>query len=739
MFRNLIDRLLKREGSNRRRKLSRSERRAAFLSALQSRTSAEVATWTNAFRNIVNLETRRRGASFQSYLMPALQLEALEERVLLATDITFLGNAAFQGDGAGDMAATTIDGVSVAFTTQATIGGTLATQQFGLGLSGGAEAEEFDANPTTLGDAGESWTFDADTHLFFEGVEFGSLSSNEFFDVQSDRWINLHNISPSNASVSYAPATGTFTFTDDPDDTFTIDDMTGGIPLDVPPGTDVSITFRSAASVNDHATLDVLTLSAPFVVTNNNDSGAGSFRNALIASQAAGNNGIVFAPGLAGQTIMVASDLPVFAASQGDLAIIGLKDVSGAPNVTIQAASATVDGLDWTSAGASSQALSISDLIIRDFDGDVGQSALGFLGTRLNVDNVHFLSNGGTDGNNFGGAILMGDSNAALTATISNSIFGGNKADGGGQGGAVHSLNSGNGVTLNISNSLFYENTATGAGGVGGAIVADGTPVTIVNSTIVDNNATTDGGLRATGGATYTLQNTIVTNNTGGDVTAGFTQTTSLVGASVDFVDAANDNYRLAATATNAIDQGTDALATAAGLTTDLDGNTRFVGTVDIGAFEFMPAPAATLIVDAGGGGDHTTIQAAVNAAGAGDTIQINSGTYNESVDVSAGPGSLSFIGNDTGTGLPLIDGNAAPAFFTTAETADYTFDSLRLQNAASGTDNHSIRLLELTGTVQVLGSTFVSSEDDGVFVRASGTVQTTAFISGNTFLDVNN
>ena len=143
----------------------------------------------------------------------------------------------------------------------------------------------------------------------------------------------------------------------------------------------------------------------------------------------------------------------------------------------------------------------------------------------------------------------------------------------------------------------------------------------------------------------------------------------------------------------------------------------------------------ATIVVPT----DHATIQAAVNASGAGDTIQINSGTYNESVDVSAGPGSLSFIGNDTGTGLPLIDGNAAPAFFTTAETADYTFDSLRLQNAASGTDNHSIRLLELTGTVQVLGSTFVSSEDDGVFVRASGTVQTTAFISGNTFLDVNN
>jgi hypothetical protein len=84
MFRTLIDRLLNKDRT--RRKLSRSERRAAFLNALQARTSAEVATWTNVFKSIVKHETRRRGTSFQSYLMPALQLEALEQRVLLAFD-----------------------------------------------------------------------------------------------------------------------------------------------------------------------------------------------------------------------------------------------------------------------------------------------------------------------------------------------------------------------------------------------------------------------------------------------------------------------------------------------------------------------------------------------------------------------------------------------------------------------------------------------------------------------------
>lgn len=91
MFRNLIARLFKRDRVT-SRQLSRSQRREAFLHALQSRTSAEVATWSNVFKNIVQHETRRRSASFQSYLMPALQMEALEQRVLLAFDAGSIGN-----------------------------------------------------------------------------------------------------------------------------------------------------------------------------------------------------------------------------------------------------------------------------------------------------------------------------------------------------------------------------------------------------------------------------------------------------------------------------------------------------------------------------------------------------------------------------------------------------------------------------------------------------------------------
>ncbi|MBM3307962.1 MAG: right-handed parallel beta-helix repeat-containing protein [Candidatus Eisenbacteria bacterium] len=40
------------------------------------------------------------------------------------------------------------------------------------------------------------------------------------------------------------------------------------------------------------------------------------------------------------------------------------------------------------------------------------------------------------------------------------------------------------------------------------------------------------------------------------------------------------------------------------------------------------PAPSATLVVDWSGGGDHTTIQEAIDAAAPGDTVEVVSGTY---------------------------------------------------------------------------------------------------------------
>ena len=61
-----------------------------------------------------------------------------------------------------------------------------------------------------------------------------------------------------------------------------------------------------------------------------------------------------------------------------------------------------------------------------------------------------------------------------------------------------------------------------------------------------------------------------------------------------------------------------------------------------------------TIIVDCNGGGQYTTIKAAVNAASNGDTIRVWAGTYNENVIVKK---SLDFIGN--GSSETVIDAGA--------------------------------------------------------------------------------
>ena len=54
---------------------------------------------------------------------------------------------------------------------------------------------------------------------------------------------------------------------------------------------------------------------------------------------------------------------------------------------------------------------------------------------------------------------------------------------------------------------------------------------------------------------------------------------------------------------------------------------------------------AANHTVDAGGSGDFTTIQAAVDAASSGDTIEVTAGTYAENVSISAKTLSISGSG----------------------------------------------------------------------------------------------
>jgi len=98
----------------------------------------------------------------------------------------------------------------------------------------------------------------------------------------------------------------------------------------------------------------------------------------------------------------------------------------------------------------------------------------------------------------------------------------------------------------------------------------------------------------------------------------------------------------------------------------------------------FMPLPprADTWIVDPGGSGDFTTIQAALAAASDGDQILVQPGTYIENVD---------FLGKDlvlrstTGPASTIIDGSAGPpgaascVRFTAGESAAAVLEGFTL------------------------------------------------------------
>jgi hypothetical protein len=195
-------------------------------------------------------------------------------------------------------------------------------------------------------------------------------------------------------------------------------------------------------------------------VTNLNDSGAGSLRQAILDA----SPGEAISIAVSG-TITLASELAIDKA----LAIRGL----GAGALTISGGGASrVFNVDTA---GSNQQIRISDLTI---------------------------ANGSTGG--LGGGVLLGDENLTLDHVVIRNNTG---ANGGG-------ISANAGSTLQINNSTVHNNTSTGVGG--GGLIVFGT-ATVSNSTITANTAPINGGgINVQPAGNLTLSSSTVAANTSG-------------------------------------------------------------------------------------------------------------------------------------------------------------------------------------------------------------------------------
>ncbi|MCA9759200.1 MAG: right-handed parallel beta-helix repeat-containing protein, partial [Candidatus Eisenbacteria bacterium] len=145
---------------------------------------------------------------------------------------------------------------------------------------------------------------------------------------------------------------------------------------------------------------------------------------------------------------------------------------------------------------------------------------------------------------------------------------------------------------------------------------------------------------------------------------------------------------------------------------------------------------AATLTVDGGGGGDYTTIQAAINAAVAGDTVYVLDGTYSEALDIVDKPLTLQ---GETEVGV-IIDASGSTDYSiyvdsNTMAADHYEFHDFTLIGNLSGTYGLKISGENITTTIDHV--TVQDSKRTGVDLNgvAGGTISNvtvTGVPSGN-------
>ncbi|MBF8274718.1 MAG: CADG protein, partial [Magnetococcales bacterium] len=366
---------------------------------------------------------------------------------------------------------------------------------------------------------------------------------------------------------------------------------------------------QAAWVLDSQATAEYSGLLANQVVTNNGNSGAGSLRQAV--TDVGVGETITFDNAVSGQTITLSSTITINKniTIDGDINSDNKADVSlsgggaGAFPVLTVSSSSTLKSLTLTSGTGNAGS-----------GGDMYVSA----GTVV-IEDTSFTSGSAS----WGGGLYVTNANVTLTrCTVSSNTA---TATGGG-------IYAGTGATLSVINSTISGNRANTSGG--GIYVASlATLVTINNSTLTANVADNDNNITGSGGGVYKAGSTI---NVGHTIIAGnFKGSAGVVTDDVDTVTSVAGNFTTQGynligdgdfsggfthgvsgdkkgSGAAPLSPGLDALADnggttqthalqssslavnagnsgyAGGLTTDQAGQTRQVGTIDIGSYELQ-------------------------------------------------------------------------------------------------------------------------------------------------------
>ena len=176
------------------------------------------------------------------------------------------------------------------------------------------------------------------------------------------------------------------------------------------------------------------------IVTNTNDSGAGSLRQAILASNAMPSFGDIVVIEAAGTITLTSGALPEVSNTSSQ----GLEIVAAVPGVIVSGGNSFP--IFGVSAGAT---FAVGGLTIAN--GNSTNGAGIFNQGTLTVDGCTLANNTIVGG--FGGGI---DNFSGATMTVVNSTFAGNSASGGDGGGIA------NGGTMTVTNSTFAHNTGGG-------------------------------------------------------------------------------------------------------------------------------------------------------------------------------------------------------------------------------------------------------------------------------------